>query len=190
MHKRKNPSSSLESLSPKLFPGGLAPGRPASAACLSSSLPASSLPASSWRSFSLVWLWPWGLLLLSSWDLFSPASLQLAWEPVSQREPAPSPASLPRCSALSLRSPPLRQRVRRLLPALTARCRLRNYPSRGPFHPPLGESSPMCRGRTLCGRSKCALQCLRRCYRTRRALSSVLLPSAICDACFLAHSFI
>src|SRR5712664_2206762 len=103
--------------------------------------------------------------------------LQPAWEPpVSQRERAPSPALLRRSSALPPRSPPLRRRrVRLLLPALTARCRLRNYLSRGPFHPPLGESSPMFWGRMLCGRSKCALQCLRRCYRTRRELSSILL---------------
>jgi hypothetical protein len=40
----------------------------------------------------------------------------------------------------------------------------------------------MLRGRMLCGRSKCALQCLRRCYRTRQELSSILLSRAKLEA--------
>src|SRR4029077_17479322 len=93
--------------------------------------------ASSWQLFSLVlvllWLWP----LPFSWEPSWPVSLRPAWEPpFSQRERVPSPALLRRGAALPLPSPPLRrQRVRRLLPAPTARCRLRNYPSRGPCHP-------------------------------------------------------
>jgi len=46
----------------------------------------------------------------------------------------------------------------------------------------------MVRGRMLCGRSKFVLQCLRRCYRTRRELSSILLSCAIREARFLARS--
>src|SRR5712664_134571 len=162
------------------------------AACPSSSRPFSSQPSSASRPsssqpFSSAWLsWPF------SWDPSSLASLQPAWEPpVSQRERAPSPALLRRSSALPPRSPPLRRRrVRRLLPALTARCRLRNYLSRGPFHPPLGESSPMFWGRVLCGRSKCALQCLRRCYRTRRELSSILLSRTTREVHFQGRGFV
>src|SRR6266566_3493251 len=54
-----------------------------------------------------------------------------------------SPAPLPRFRRSLRFRPPAPRR----LPAGTARCRLRNCPSRFPFHPPLGESlAPVCKG--------------------------------------------
>src|SRR6266436_3276798 len=118
----------------------------------------SSLPfSSSWRLSSASIFLPFSSAPLSSSPLSWPASLPLSW-----------PASLPRAWAQSLarehlpraprrrlpaplprfrRSLPFRPPTPRRLPAGTARCRLRNCPSRFPFHPPLGESlAPVCKG--------------------------------------------
>src|SRR5258708_1818327 len=118
---------------------------------------------------------------LSSSLLSGRVSSPPVWAQVLQRAPLPraprrrSPAPLPRLR----RSLPFRPPTLRRLPAVTARCRLRNCPSRNPFHPPLGESlGPLYKWvpwvAVLAGVTSSAAPPLSRCYRSLRALSSIL----------------
>src|SRR5207302_10186045 len=99
----------------------------------------------SWRPSSASIFWPFYLARLSFWPLSWPAFWPLAWVlllglallPRALRRQSPNP--LPR----SRRFLPFRPPALRGLPAETPRCRLRNCPSRNPYHPPLGESRAM-----------------------------------------------
>src|SRR5581483_3212069 len=117
------------------------------------------------------WLFSWRL---SSWQPSSPwaspswrPSLPISWRRVSQRDAAPKRLPLPapplRLSVPLLPSRRFRWRPRPTLPppAVTARCRLQSYPSRNPFDPPLGESSPVSRSGTCTGYDRKAALSLR-----------------------------